>query len=450
MTDELELVRRARPEVHPPSHAARVAAHQALDRAIGTSSTQRQRRFRVPLRVGAMVPALGVLVVIAVVVVFLGIRGTKPSGTASPGGVELVFRARPTSRVPLSEAAMARTLALVRLRLNAVTPGAHVSAVGDAVLVKTSGGARVSLGELVALVDAPGQLLFYDWEANVLTPNGHTVASQLQTQDPTAVEISQGSSASVAGSSGSGSMSLYRAVELAAKQPAWVRVSNSRAGSEYFMFGATGSSSCAAAARYYAVTELSGQRCYLAGPQDSIAALHASLPSGVSASASGVQTRALRQGWVVLQAATSSFSRPLAWSDPSAQYYVLRDHVSLFGNDITNPQQRTDTSGGPDLQFGFTSKGKNEFQSVTGTIARRGQLDSTLGQTLDQHFAVALDTQLITLPQIDFRQYPNGIPGDHGADITAGFTTRTARLLAAELRLGALPVHLTLVSINGH
>jgi hypothetical protein len=47
---------------------------------------------------------------------------------------------------------------------------------------------------------------------------------------------------------------------------------------------------------------------------------------------------------------------------------------------------------------------------VTGQIARRGALVSGLGQTLDQHFAVALDSQLISVSPIDFRRYPQAIP----------------------------------------
>jgi preprotein translocase subunit SecD len=42
--------------------------------------------------------------------------------------------------------------------------------------------------------------------------------------------------------------------------------------------------------------------------------------------------------------------------------------------------------------------------------------------------------------------YPNGIPGDNGADITASFTTKSARDLATQLRLGALPIRLHLIS----
>ena len=83
---------------------------------------------------------------------------------------------------------------------------------------------------------------------------------------------------------------------------------------------------------------------------------------------------------------------------------------------------------------------------MTAQIAHRGDLVSGLGQTYDQHFAVALDTQLITVPSIDFKIYPNGIQGSSGGDITGGFTTSSAHDLATELRSAALPIDLKLIS----
>ena len=82
---------------------------------------------------------------------------------------------------------------------------------------------------------------------------------------------------------------------------------------------------------------------------------------------------------MVLQAVPANFAHPTPIGDPTAQFYVLRDHVSLLGTDITNPQQSTDQSGSPDVSFGFTAKGKNEFQNVTAAIAKRGNLVSGLG-----------------------------------------------------------------------
>jgi SecD/SecF fusion protein len=83
---------------------------------------------------------------------------------------------------------------------------------------------------------------------------------------------------------------------------------------------------------------------------------------------------------------------------------------------------------------------------VTGQIAHRGANVSLGGSSLDQHFAVALDNQLVTVPQINYRQYPDGIIGGGGADITGGFTSQTASDLATQLRLGALPIKLKQIS----
>ena len=82
---------------------------------------------------------------------------------------------------------------------------------------------------------------------------------------------------------------------------------------------------------------------------------------------------------------------------------------------------------------------------MTREVARRGAHVSVGGETLNQHFAVAVDGQLLTVPQIDFRQYPDGIIGGGGADITGGFTPQSARDLATELRSGALPLSVRVV-----
>jgi len=129
---------------------------------------------------------------------------------------------------------------------------------------------------------------------------------------------------------------------------------------------------------------------------------------------------------------------------------VLKDNVALRGSEITNPEESTDpNSGEPDVTFGFSSSGKSAFQNVTAAIARRGALVSGLGQSYEQHFAVALGgltNQLITVPYIDYKQYPDGINGDNGADISGSFTINSATDLANELRLGALPINLKLIS----
>lgn len=95
------------------------------------------------------------------------------------------------------------------------------------------------------------------------------------------------------------------------------------------------------------------------------------------------------------------------------------------------------------MAFNFTARGNSQFQRLTAQIAHRGEVSSTGTQMLDQHTAVALDTQLITVASIDYKTYPDGITGGNGADITGASSTRTAHETAAILRDGVLAVSLT-------
>jgi SecD/SecF fusion protein len=292
------------------------------------------------------------------------------------------------------------------------------------------------------IVGTTARLEFYDWEANALTPNGKTVASQLTLQDPTAAEISQGSASSPSGA-GAGAMTLYDAVKLASKQPPSTSKNNARRGPQYYMFGAPGSAACATAARDQGKTPTPAAHCLLSGPDDNQQDLLSGLPTGVTAEEG--QQLVVPPGTVVLQASDPKAGHQTSFNDPAAQFYVLKDNVALFGNDIKNPTQSTDQAGAPDVTFSLTGKGATAFQNVTSDIAHRGDRVSGLGQQLNQHFAVALDNKLIEVPQIDFKQYPDGIQGG-GADITGGFTIQSAQDLATQLRLGALPINLNLIS----
>src|SRR5207245_345732 len=54
--------------------------------------------------------------------------------------------------------------------------------------------------------------------------------------------------------------------------------------------------------------------------------------------------------------------------------------------------------------------------------------------------------QLVSVPYIDFNQNPDGIDASNGSQITGGFTIQSAQDLANELKSGALPVKLALIS----
>ena len=436
------------PDSSSPTVQERAEAERILRRLLEEAADGGQRRHRGPRRrhLGILVPVASLLVVLVVAAVILRTGGTAtPTGSSPSGGLSLTLRAEPTPQVPrITAAAMSRELAIIRRRLRTVGHGFAVTQSGASGIVVAGPAVRAAeRARIVRLVGQTAQLSFYDWEANALTPNGKTVASQLLTQDPTAMTISDGR-ASGPGTPGAGSLALYQAAKLAAKQPAQpLSETQSRKGPAYYLFGAPGSPACAAVAKADGTLPVRGQHCLLNGPESSLSDLYAGLPVGVTKADGELVT--VPQGTVVLQAANPSASDQIEPSSPKAEFYVLRDDVAVPGNDITNPQPTTDSSGQPDVTFGFTRTGQSRFEAVTRQVARRGARVSVGGETLAQHFAVALDNQLITVPQIDYRQYPDGIAGGGGADVTGSFTPQSARDLATELRLGALPLAVRVV-----
>ncbi len=399
--------------------------------------TDRQRHGFVLLIVAGLIAA-------SVVVLF---QKKTVLGLDLKGGVELVYQAQPTPQTPqVTSAALSRAVDIMRSRVDQLGVAEPE--------IQTSGGNQITVGlpnvhdtgRAISEVGTTARLEFYDWEANALLPDGRTVASlgPAISSEPNAVTLSQGGTGGP-GAAGAGSMPLYDAVRLASKQPVQASRDNARKGPLYYPFGAPGSSACSIAGKVLGYTPVPGEHCLLSSlPDNSLSDLYNTLLPGISKSQ--VQVLTVPQGTVVLQATPASFSNPPKISDPTTQFYVLKDHVALFGNEISNPQASTDSAGSPDVSFGFTGAGKTAFQNVTAQIARRGQLVSPPGTKYNQHFAVALDQLLITVPYIDYSQNPDGIPGDTGADISGNFTTSSAQDLANELQLGALPIGLKLIS----
>ncbi len=133
---------------------------------------------------------------------------------------------------------------------------------------------------------------------------------------------------------------------------------------------------------------------------------------------------------------------------------MLKDNPVLGGTDIKNPEQNFEGgSGGPPIvTMEFSDKGRKAFADTTRAIAQRGADNAAINGGLQDpinashHFAVRLDNALITTPYINFRENPDGIDGQQGAQISGGFTIQTAQDLARLLKTGALPVRLELIS----
>ena len=86
------------------------------------------------------------------------------------------------------------------------------------------------------------------------------------------------------------------------------------------------------------------------------------------------------------------------------------DQLSLSGT----RQDFDPTTGEPIVLMQFKSKGNKIFHEVTKNEAMRGAIQQT-----PQHFAIVLDNEIRSFPQIDYTQYPQGIdPTGSGAQIT--------------------------------
>ena len=96
----------------------------------------------------------------------------------------------------------------------------------------------------------------------------------------------------------------------------------------------------------------------------------------------------------------------------------------------TRSRTSTSTAGNePIVTFDFTDKGRKAFQddharrspSAAPTTRSRRRTRSTTSQ----HFAIALDNELVSAPYINYRENPDGIDGSTGAQISGGFTIQT-------------------------
>src|SRR5512142_447566 len=180
--------------------------------------TDRQRNGFVLLLVLGLLAASAVVIATQKTVLGLDLKG----------GVELVYQGKPTAQTPVvTQDALQRAVDIMRQRVDQLgVSEPQIQTAGGNISVGLPDVKDISRAEKI--VGTTARLEFYDWEANALTPNGKTVASQLTLQDQAASQISQGGTTGPG--DGAGGMSLYDAVKLAAKQSEQVSPDNARKG----------------------------------------------------------------------------------------------------------------------------------------------------------------------------------------------------------------------------
>jgi len=135
----------------------------------------------------------------------------------------------------------------------------------------------------------------------------------------------------------------------------------------------------------------------------------------------------------------------------STSYYLFKNSPpaipEMTGSDLklSGTRQDFDTqTQEPIVTMQFTKKGGKQFAEITRREAQRGKLLSNTiggGQKIEQHFAIVLDREIKSWPSIDWSQYPGGISGSNGAQITGIGNIQEAKDLALVLQTGALPVN---------
>ena len=142
-------------------------------------------------------------------------------------------------------------------------------------------------------------------------------------------------------------------------------------------------------------------------------------------------------------------------TEPTRNYWYLFRYdppevPEMTGEDLklSGTRQDFDTRTGEAIVLmEFTGKGADTFEEITRKEAQRGRLlfNSVGGGQGDhrnylQHFAIVLDREMKSWPSIDFEEYPGGISGRNGAQISGLADIGEAKDLALVLQTGALPV----------
>lgn len=302
------------------------------------------------------------------------------------GGVEVVLQGQPTDESAVTKEAIERSVEIIRNRVDAFgVSEPEIQTQGDDQIVVALPGAD-NPNQVVTDLIQPAQLVFINFERNVINPTG--------TDD------------------------LYQAVQLA-------RRTKDR--------GTRGSPTL------YAFTDkkpIPG-----VAPAPDRATLQESFPD--NRIPPGVQVLTVPKGLFLAY----EEGQRLQTRDAGTRrtWYVFKNSPGLTGSDVTEARSTIQTGGLGSRQrivtLSFTGDGRRKFADITRQLAQDGQIKGEL-----QHFAIILDGQIVSNPSIDYEQYPTGIDGNGGAEITGDFSQSEAETLAKQVNSGALPIELKVIS----
>ena len=409
--------------------------------------------------------------IIGLVVVLLALAGyvmaTKETklGLDLRGGVELVYEARPTPKVPqITPQAVEDAISTIRKRTDALGVAEPE--------ISRSGAQQISVAlpdvenaqNAIDQVGTTAQLQFYDWEPNLILGQDEE-GQTLERPEPSLYEAVQlakdGKPRAEASDVPPGG--VEPAVERRfGNDTAKIRGFYDRrndTGTEKFYLFAPGEGptrklidgpapSCAELLQPFTDRAEGGNGGGTRAPPKNSECRAELEKLGRAGPPEGATVIRVPRGIVVVRG-----ERPqnAPASVPINQHWVLEDDSELSGSDVKNPKQGFDPqTNAPIVTMEFTDQGRQAFARVTKRIAERGAQEIPApGEPPDatfQRFAITLDNQIVSLATINFRENPEGIDGRTGAQITGIGNIDETQQLADNLRIGALPVDLQLIS----
>ncbi|MEA2471308.1 MAG: SecD/SecF fusion protein, partial [Thermoleophilaceae bacterium] len=399
---------------------------------------------------GAVLVALA----LALLVVIPGTPLSKPTrlGHDHKGGVELIYQGKPTPKVPkVTPQAISDAIETIRKRTDAlgVSEPEIQRAGSDQIAIGLPGVPNAARAE--QQVGTTAQLQFYDWEPNLLPPGQRNPTLSLFTAVQTASKQKPraeatdippgGASAAVKKQFGNN----QKAIET------YYDRQNDTAGDKYYLFGPgngvtrqllrpgfPGEPASAAAKQAAAndATQFYESCKELSDDYQGTSATRAPRGTGSGKPAKGTACPSTLKSLAVKGVGPPAGSLLIkvprgivvvkdeqrGKSAATLGYWTIEDDSELSGADITDPKQTFDPqTNEPIVSFSFTDKGRAAFARATKREAERGAQilvpPGTDPQATFQKFAITLDNQIVSLATINYRENPEGIPGDTGAQI---------------------------------
>jgi SecD/SecF fusion protein len=341
---------------------------------------------------------LVLMLVIGLVAASVVVIAVKPTvlGLDLQGGVEVILEGKPTRDSQVTPQAIDRSIEIIRKRVDAFgVSEPEIQKQGDKQIAVSLPGAK-NPEQVVTDLIRPAQLFFYDYQANLVTPEAN---------------------------------SLYDAATRASKlTPAEPEKGQSPS--------------------YYLFAPGAGHQL-VAGPEVDQPSLRTDETAVQRACGTGAfpgtcQVVKVPKGLVIFKNVQEL--NPNKPNGPTRTLWdIMQDRPALSGKDITDARQQFQqgafSSNEPIVTMSFTGDGRRAFADVTKDLATRGALRNEL-----QSFAIVLDGEIISNPTVDYQQYPTGIDGRNGAQIQGNFTVDSAKTLASQINSGAIPIKLDVIS----